>query len=207
MRKANQKKATQLNFRSLFRNKRLPILTLDERWLSLFSEYNMPDHVRKLRDELNELLKKQGKATEEIKGLKRYKEQLMQEIVTNMEVDDSMLGKLKGRKLEKNQKLILDVKEKLFGWEDELENLPYEIKEANEELMNASAIVCYERLDQNSEEMKQLDEDIIKMRNELKEKILRKQDLEEENASIYTYMHDVLGPNVMEALDNEILKR
>lgn len=204
MGKITNKNSAKLDFRQIFRNKKIPILTLDERWLALFPEYDMPENVKKLRDELNNLLKKQGRAVEEIKGLKRYKTQLMQEIVINMEVDDSFLGKLKAKKLEKNQKLILDVKEQLLNWEDELANLPYEIKDANEELMSASTAIWYNRIEKNSKKAKELEQNIERMRNQLKEMILEKQDLEMDNSSIYTYMHDVLGPQVMEILDEEV---
>ena len=193
----------QLDFKEIFHNKNIPILTLDERWLALFPEYDMPENIKILRDKLNELLKKQGRVLEEIKSSKRYKSQLMQEIITNMEVTDSMLGKLKEKKLEKNKRLILKVNDQLTLWEEELANLPYEIKQANEELMNATTLIFYDRLEKNENKLKQLDDDIARMRIELKEKILEKQDLEINSTSLYSYMHDVLGAKVMERLDEE----
>ena len=65
-------------------NKNVPLLILDEKWLEIFPEHMQGETIRGMVSELNALLKKQGKQTEEIKGLKRYKSQMMQEIIENM---------------------------------------------------------------------------------------------------------------------------
>lgn len=206
LRKFNLGNEGNIDLTEIFRNKKIPILTLDERWLALFPEQEMTVGMKQLRDRVNTLLKKQGKTVDDIKNLKRVKKKLMQEIVENMEVDDSFLGKIKGKKLEKNQKLILDIKDELIEREDQLAELPYEIRNANAELMNASAIICYNKLENNNRQVKQLEENIANMRIQLKEMILKKQDLETETNEIYTYMHDVLGAKTMEFLDDRILK-
>ncbi len=205
LRKLNNNNEGKIDFTEIFRNKKIPILTLDERWLALFPEQEMSVGMKQLRDKLNNLLKKQGKTVDEIKNLKRVKKNLMQEIVDNMEIDNSLLGKIKGKKLEKNQKLILNIKDELLEREDQLADLPYEIRNANAELMSASALICYEKLEHNNKQVKQLEESIASMRIQLKEMILKKQDLETETNAIYTYMHDVLGAKTMEFLDDEIL--
>ena len=40
-------------------------------------------------------------------------------------------------------------------------------------------------------------------RTELKRRIIIKQDKEIANTNIYTYMHDLLGPEMMEVFDNK----
>ena len=64
--------------------------------------------------------------------------------------------------------------------------------------------LCYKRLKTNSQEIQELEDSILKMREELKKQILLKQDLEETNTLIYSYMHDLLGSDVLETLDNII---
>ena len=39
------------------------------------------------------------------------------------------------------------------------------------------------------------------MRDELKRMVIEKQEMEEENARIYSYMHDILGSEVIELFD------
>lgn len=41
------------------------------------------------------------------------------------------------------------------------------------------------------------------MRVELKKKVLIKQDKELKNTEIYSYMHDLLGPDMIEIFDNK----
>ncbi len=44
---------------------------------------------------------------------------------------------------------------------------------------------------------------IQQIRLELKRKLVRKQEMEEENAKIYTNLHDMLGPELIEYFDSE----
>ena len=54
--------------------KRLPIVILDERWHRLFPEKEKTSEIRKLEKNLNELLKRQGQITNDLKALKKIKE-------------------------------------------------------------------------------------------------------------------------------------
>ena len=67
------------------KEKKIPILTLDNKWHRLFTQTNPNKTILRLEEELNDLLKKQGKATTESKDIKRLKKKLMQEIVENAE--------------------------------------------------------------------------------------------------------------------------
>ena len=82
--------------------------------------------------------------------------------------------------------------------------LPYKIKKANEELLIESLKIWYQELDSNREEIKALTEWIADAREKLKVNILKKQDMEMENNSIYSYMHSLLGAGVMQALDEDL---
>lgn len=203
MKRATKQNDLRLNFDSIFRGKKIPILTLDERWLSIFSEGNKNAKIKSLQADLNSLLMRQGKIAGDIKGYKRIKSQFMQDIVENMEVDQSFFGKLKAKKLEKSQKKILEINERLEKAEDEEKELPNEIKSVNEQLLKESIQICYGRIDENSRKINDLDEEISEMRIKLKKMILDKQDMEEENTLMYTYMHDMLGHESMETLDKQ----
>ena len=61
--------------------KKIPILTLDNKWYKLFPNLNDYPKVMKLARSLNDLLKKQGKLNTETKDIKNLKKKLMQEIV------------------------------------------------------------------------------------------------------------------------------
>jgi hypothetical protein len=199
-----KRKNDDIDFNKIFKGKKIPLLTLDERWHALFPDYNKPNSIKVMEDKLNDLIKQQGKLISNMKDLKQLKSKLMQEIITHMDVNDTKEGKLKAKKLEKNQKLIKDISNKMKQIEDELIDLPYHIKAMNEKLIIESSKVCYERLNINNKKVADISVWIAKVREELKEKILEKQDMEMKNTEIYSYMHDVLGAELMQELDENL---
>ena len=60
---------------------------------------------------------------------------------------------------------------------------------------------CYERLDQNMAEIKKQEEWISKIRVELKKVVIRKQEKEIDTYELYSYMHDIFGPDVIDIFD------
>lgn len=201
LKKKNKSKKNEIDFSQVMKGKKFPLLILDEHWIKLFPEEKMPQQLRELRNQLNDLLKKQSRVMEELKGIKRYKSQLMQEIVDNMEVDETPTGQIKGKKLQKNQKMILDMNEKLKATEESLEQIPIEIEELNEVLVAESSRICYEKMRQNQENVQQLEQEINNLRVLLKQKIIQKQDEQAESIEIYSYMHNMFGAGIMEFMD------
>ena len=187
----------------IVRNRKLPILTLDSRWHEIFPDGEKTAGIKELEQKLNELLRKQGKLVNEVKELKQLKKKLMDEIVANMNIDDSPIGKAKEKKLEKNKKYILEINEKIDKEMEELSELPYRIREVNEELLIESFSICYNRIQKQMDKIKEVSDWITKTRRDLKEKILMKQDLETQNELMYSYMHDLLGAELMENLDKK----
>lgn len=181
--------------------KRLPIVILDERWHRLFPEKEKTSEIRKLEKNLNELLKRQGQITNDLKALKKIKASLMKEILENSEVEgesDSKRQKLMAR----NQKLLIEAKEKIEALEEEEFEIPEKIRTANIELMIEGVDECYRRIHQNYKDIQLLGVLINEMRTELKKHVVDKQDKEIMNTEIYSYMHDILGPEMMEIFDN-----
>lgn len=201
------RKTKSINYDKIFKGKKIPILTLDERWHEIFPDYDKPAHLREIETRLNELIKQQGKMATDMKDMKNLKTKLMQEIIAHMDVNDTEAGKLKAKKLDRNQKLIKELSEKMNKAEDELIKLPYQIKAVNEQLIIESAKVCYERLDRNNEKTTEISRWVAKVRDELKDKILEKQDMELKSTAIYSYMHDMLGPELLQDLDEELKRK
>lgn len=196
------KKRKSVDISKLLSGKRLPIVILDERWHKLFEKQPKSSIIVGLENNLNGLMKQQGRLVTEVKSLKSAKLQLMDGIVANMNVDSSPSGKLNGKKLQKSHKLIQDINGKLTGIDNDLADIPYRIKEVNSKLVAEGMKQCYQKLDSNSDELKELEEKIQAMREELKRMIVKKQDIEEENSIMYSYMHDILGSDIIETLDH-----
>ncbi len=187
--------------RRIIRNNKVPILTLDSRWHELFPDYRKTGRIKELERQINELLKRQGKIADDRKEMKKLKQRLMEEIIFNMSEEGGETGRLKHKKQEKSQKLILEINEKLEECDEELELIPEKLKRANEELLIESLRIWNEEMDENNEQIEAINAWIIDAREKLKENILRKQDMEARNTAMYSYMHNLLGAKLMEQVD------
>jgi len=172
---------------------RLPIVTLDNKWHKIWSMVEKPSDVAKNETKLNDLLRKQGKLNTESKEIKKLKKKLMDEIVNLM--DDS------SGKVDEKKRLIEECNEKLDSFEEKLAILPGEIEEVNRELMYSTMEQCYHVLHENEKEIDSLAGWIRKIRIELKKNVVRKQEKEIQNAIMYSYMHDIFGPDVINLFD------
>ncbi len=195
------RKRKKIDFNKIVINKKLPILTLDARWHELFPDEIKSFRIKELEQKVNRLLKNQGKTVNDIKDMKKLKRSLISDIVVNMDIKDDILGKSKEKKLDQNKKYINELNEKIDNASDTLSELPYKIKEANEELVLESIKSCYKRIHDNQYKLEDISEWIKKTREELKQKIFEKNDMETANTLIYTYMHNLLGPEVIDLFD------
>lgn len=197
------RKDKNINFHKVVKDKKLPILTIDNRWHELFTEEQKTPEIKELEQKVNNLLKKQGKLVNDIKDMKKLKSNLIKDIMDNMDIGTDAVGRIKERKLGQNKQFINELNSKIDAAMDELADIPYQIKEVNEELVSHSIKCFYESLEKNKAELNEVAEWIAKIREELKQKILIKQDLEAKNSMIYSYMHDILGAELMELFDRE----
>lgn len=196
-----------LKFDSAIKNKKLPILTLDARWHELFPEDYKTSRIKEYEQNVNQLLKLQGKLVNDIKDMKKLKTRLLNEIVANMDGAMNSTNKAQEKKLEMNKQYVNELNDKINKSMDDLADLPYQIREANEALMIESMKNCYDRLSNNKKEIDVIGDWINKMREELKAKILAKQDMEIANTQIYNYMHDILGAELIQSFDIEYEKQ
>ena len=184
-------------YKKALQGKRIPILTLDNKWHRLFTMMEPDRELKRLEEKLNALLKLQGKMNTESKSIKIIKKKLMDEIVQLMDCND----KASNKKIEENKRLIEECNEKLDDYQDKLLDLPSQIDEANYNLMIRTMEMCYEVLQVNTKEIDEIGEWINKIRVELKKNIVRKQEKEIKNHELYSYMHDVFGADVVEIFD------
>lgn len=184
-------------FKAALADKRIPVLILDAKWHQLFKRAGITPEIEKLEKELTDLLKRQGRINSEIKGLKKIKGELMNNIVSSM--DES--GDQSEKKVSDSKRLINESNDKMDALEDELLDLPRQIDSVNKELMLQTMALCYETLSENTDEIEKIADWIHEVRIQLKKNIIKKQEKEFQNADLYTYMHDIFGPEVMEIFD------
>ncbi len=194
--------ASHDKFNNAIGSAKIPILILDNKWHRIFGKMNPTEEIKELEKELGNLLKRQGKLVNENKDLKKIKNNLMSEIVDNMDgVDTRDSDEAVDKKLNDNKRLINDVNDKLDKNEEELMDLPREIDAVNKKLMLATMDLCYERLQGNTTQIEEIAEWVKDIRVQLKKNLVKKQDMELYNAELYSYMHDIFGPVVMELFD------
>lgn len=200
--KKEQMTTQEMRIWELLKKKNIPIACLDERWLRLFPDSEKTPLIKKLENELKELLKRQGKVNTDLKDIRVVRDKLTQSVLETAE-DTSIPENKRLKKQAASQRLIVEARQKQDNLELELDELPDKIKEANSALIFESVRVCYQRINQNKQDIDMLEQWIEQMREKLKERVVLKQDKEIMNEEIYTYLHGMLGAGVMEAFDEK----
>lgn len=189
-------------YMSALEGKSIPILTLDNKWHQLFTQTEMTPEIEQLADQLNALVKRDGKIRSETKDIKKLKKKLLGEIVplrdkANKSANSAAIEK----EIQDRTRLINDCNDRLDSHQDELLDLSREIYDVDYKLMIETMKVCYETLHENTDYIKTMDEWISKVRVELKKNVIRLQETEMENYNLYSYMHQIFGPEVIEIFD------
>lgn len=200
--RGKQQKQTDTVLLQLLRKNRLQILTLDEHWHRLFTEEDKSERLKKLEYEVNTCLKKRGRVNTDLKEIKNVKHRLMKNIMDNMEGVAGEEERIREKRLDKSQKLIHEANEKIAQLELAVDEMPAQLEEANRELLEESVKLCYNRIYQNRDEIEELSAWIEETKAELKKRLVIKQELEDENAMIYSNLHDMLGRELAEYFDS-----
>jgi archaellum component FlaC len=185
-------------------NKKVHILTLDSRWHELFKG-KKSRKISELEKKLNKLMGEQGQLTNDLKEYSLLKKKLMSDIMDNMKDAFEEEDNYAIKEMDKSKKYINDIKSKLEKIEGRIELVPEEIEKINKELLGYSMQDCYMRMFSTKSEMDELEQWIEQIRVELKDKVVRKTVLKEEYDKLYSYMHDLVGYEIIEQYDNRYL--
>ncbi len=207
-RRTKESKKNNINRELLWeaiKNKKIAVLTLDSRWNMLFEDARKQPVIKKLVKQLNGLFKEQGGTVNKVKDMKVLKKKLMNNVIDNMEESsDENVNKLRNRKQEANHKLIGDINSQLSESSDRLMELPYEIQRVNQELLLESMLICYDTINTNNLEINALDADIERLNEQLREARVRKVSLEKETNAMYSFMHDMVGGEIIDIFDRQL---
>ena len=190
-------------YMSALEGKSIPILTLDDKWHQLFTQTEMTPEIESLSDELNALVDRDGKIRTETKKIKKLKKTLLSEIVPLRDKANKSGGNNAAieKEISERTRLINECNEKLDSHNDELLDLSRQIYDVDYKLMIETMKACYDTLHTNTEYIKGLDEWISKVRVELKKNVIHLQEAEMENYNLYSYMHQIFGPEVIDLFD------
>ncbi len=192
---------TDDTFKQALIGRKIPILTLDNKWHKLFTQAEYSSEIKHTEKELNELLKRQGKVNTESKEIKKLKKKLMDEVVLLADEMGEHPTKKQDKDMADHKRLINECNEKMDAYEEEMVELPRQISQLNNKLMLITMEVCYKKLQENTKELEEIEAWIGEIRRELKKKVVSKQEKEAMNHRLYSYMHDIFGADVIELFD------
>lgn len=196
----NKKGNKEETYRTALKGKKIPILTMDKKWYKLFDRLGR-DGVAEYEERLNEVIRKQGKLTNQSKDIKRLKKKLMNEIVNMASEENDLDKETREATLEKHRALLEECNDKLIAVEEEGRDLPFVIEELNLDLMLSTMESCYEMMHNNEEQITEIEAWVKEVRIELKKKLIEKQRMEQKNQEIYKYMHDIFGADIVDLFD------
>ena len=189
-------------FENAIRNKKVPILVLDQKWHRLFAIQGKTDEIKEAEANLNALLARQGKLNNDLKEYKKLKNKLMDNIVQNMDGSNKEITDEQRQKNQDDDKRLIDeTNQKMEENEDELLEIPRRIRDVNRKLMLQSMGYFYEKIRVNKKESDDIDAWINQVRVDLKKNIIRKQNRDINNREIYAYLHDIFGPSTLDLFD------
>ncbi|WP_069999463.1 hypothetical protein [Cellulosilyticum sp. I15G10I2] len=189
--------------KEILNKKKLPIVLLDPLWHSIRDQI-VSESINKNEGVLQELLKEQGKLTNDYKEYGIVKQNFFKQILT-------LSGELQGEgdtgKIEKLNKLhesTLGANQKIEAIEKRLEEVEEEIEKINRNIIEEIIALGYEYISLCKNNCQHLEKEI----NELREKVVLKTNEKKKNEQIlkgiYNYMHHVVGQNQIEVIDKEL---
>ena len=182
-------------FRPALQGKKIPIISLDNKWYKLMAGIEHTPRMQELEEQLKNLLKRQGKINTDLKAINKAKAKLRDEIVNAMDEEG---GK---EKQEDFSAQINVLNKQMEEYQDELLDLPKQIDAVNSELMLETMEICYTVIAENTQHINEIADWIANIRVELKKNVVRKQECELKNQQMYSYMHDIFGPDVIDMFD------
>lgn len=192
---------TDQAYKSALAGKKIPILTLDNKWHQLFSRVDRTPELDRLEEKLNALMKRQGKLTTECKEIRALKKKLMDDVLPLAERIEREPERKYIRKMEEMRRLIQECGMKFEDYQQELQEIPAKIDETNTALMLETMRICYKVIQTNTDLIEKLNAWIEQTRAELRKNLVRREESEEQNYALYSYMNAIFGPEVSNVFD------
>jgi chromosome segregation ATPase len=200
--KKTVRKSPKFDIKVLRRND-ISLLTLDERWNSLFANAEKTPEIISCEYKIKELLKEQSRVFVESKDIAFLKKRNLDKIINlTTEVFDKNNEEAKNE-MQACEKEIKRINERAVELEEKLEQIPEQIKEANLELLEYTVNIVYFKMRANQLRVKELTAFIEETKTKIKEAIDEKESLSKDDSDIYSYFHDLLGGEELERLDKE----
>jgi len=181
----------------------ISLLILDERWNNLFEKTEKNNQILECEEKLKNLLKEQARLNTEAKEIAHQKKICMDKILqltTEAFENDNEEAR---KEMHECEKEIKRINARLAEIDEIMEKMPDRIKEANLKLLEHTVNVVYFKMKSDQNRVRTLEKLIEETKEKLKGYIEEKASLSEDFTGIYSYFHDLLGPEELEKLDRE----
>lgn len=181
----------------------LPILHRNKSWKKLFGNLKDRD-IENGKNRIMELEQKQSELRRNLRLSRGEKDKYLKLILKTSDSINRKNERNNVKYLDQYRDKLLEVNAEIDKLEEELETIPDEIKQANIDILNATINIGYRNLAIKEERLEALVEEIETLTEKLK-------NLKEERAveetwvhETYTFMHRVLGNDLIEKIDRKI---
>ncbi len=200
----NNKLDLDLIEKTIKKNK-VPILVQYEPFKELIKRESN-ELISKQVKELNELIKEKSIMEKQLLDIQGKKPKLMAKIIyISNELNENKNIRAE-QELDKLKQEMEDINNDIDMIFENLEDMPMLIKEKNLELLRETVKYSYERINKGQSNLSEVNTKITKLRKELDELRVQKEDTEEKVSSTYHFIHAILGHKDMEKLDSNFLK-
>ncbi len=189
--------------KEILNKRKLPLVLLDPLWHSI-REQIVSESIDKNQGILQELLKEQGRLTNDYKDYGTVKQNFLKQILT---LSGELRGEEDTQKIEALSNLhasTLGANQKLETIEKRLEKVEEEIEAINREIIEEIVAVGYEYIAICKNNCESLERQINELRAQVMIKTNEKKKNEQVLKGIYNYMHHVVGQNQIEIIDKEL---
>jgi len=189
--------------KKLLKKNDIHLLILDERWNGLFKDTDKTVEIIECEKKLKDLLKREAHLNSELKELAHRKKVCMDTIIKLTEDVFDKNDEQAKEKMHSCEKEIKYINERTKKIEEELENCPDKIRDANLELLEHTVNTVYFNMRKNQKRYKQLEKLIEVTSHKLQEYTEEMETLCQNDTDVYSYFHDLLGGEELEKLDRE----
>lgn len=199
----NFKFNSKRRLKDIFKINNLPILTLDESWLMLFTDDKKNEIMRLCEKGLLELLKEQARVNSEFNKLSSEKKKLLQQILELSHDAYENNSQASKKELENCKKYLDIISQKLENIEERKQNIPNEINEQNSELFQESIKVSYNIMSRNLKEVNKMEPTINSLRERLKAETEKMNKYKEDYKTYSKFLVDFIGQDGIKILDEK----
>lgn len=185
------------------RKNNISLLILDERWNKLFANTPKTPAIEHSEHNLRELLKEQARLTAEQKENSVLKKRHMDNIIKLTPAVFEQNDENAKKEMQLSESEIKRINDRAKKIEEELDNMPDRIRDANLDLLELTVSVVYFKIRTSSKRVEELEKLIDETKAKLKEYIEEKESLAQDDTDIYSYFHDLLGAEELEKLDRK----